>query len=304
MQLVRKTDIAGALPRTIEFNFDELKAELDAKLAKYGERNDTDADTYRERKGDRARLNELYRAIAKERTEIKRELLAPMDSGTDENPSFNRKIDMLLCSIEKVVAEIDAGIKAYEEEQRKRKSEEIGAVLTEAVESAFDDETFRKSSHFDRWAQSQMTRRNNAWLNATCPMELIRTEIDAEVNRCRDACLMMRQMYRDSSELVRIRAANALALDFDVQMMVAEVAKCIEEEEEARRRTEEQSRVETVTLANSVEQSASSGQNGEPLFSCVMKFVGTVEAFNNLKEYLSINNDIKYAVVEKMTVVK
>lgn len=305
MEVIRKTQLDGVLPERIEFNYRELKDELNKKLATYHGKNSTDRSNYKERKADRARLNDLARALNQERVNIKKQLLAPIDYGTPENASFSNQIDDLIGSIKMVVGEIDAGIKAFEESEKAKKREDIMGYLHSHVVDVFaEDETFRKSGHFDRWAEEQMTRRTNAWLNATCSNEFIQKEIRDEITRCANAVMLMKATYKDEDEIVLVKAKDALALDFDTNHMMQVVQSHKNQVAAIERAKAEQTKREEVALAQKVNTAVPNAQSttqAKPtVYSCTMKFVGTAEAFKNLKEYLSLNTDITYQVLKGM----
>ena len=309
MEIIRKTQLDGVLPERIEFNYQELKDELAAKLATYNGKDSTNRSNYKERKADRARLNDLARALNQERINIKKQLLAPIDYGTPENESFSNKIDDLIVSIKMVIGKIDAGIKAFEESEKEKKREDIMAYLHSHVVDTFaEDETFRKSGHFDRWAEEQMTRRTNAWLNATCSNEFIQKEIRDEITRCANAVMLMKATYNDEDEVVLIKAKDALALDFDTNHMMQVVQSHKDQIAAIERANAEKAKREEAALAKKVNTAVPNAQGiaqSKPtIYSCTMKFVGTAEAFKNLKEYLSMNTDITYQVVKSMEEVK
>jgi hypothetical protein len=73
MEFKQITDLA-VLPPEIEFNFDELKNELETGLKKY-KGMVVSEDGIKDAKADRAKLNSLYKAIDDKRKEIKRECM-------------------------------------------------------------------------------------------------------------------------------------------------------------------------------------------------------------------------------------
>ena len=73
MEFQIRTDLA-VIPKTIEFNFAEIKKELAGNLEKYQNMVVTE-DAIKDAKADRAKLNKLKEAIEKKRKEIKACLL-------------------------------------------------------------------------------------------------------------------------------------------------------------------------------------------------------------------------------------
>ena len=95
------------LPKTIDFNFEELKGQLAESLALYTGLVVTE-DGIKGAKEDRAKLNKLREALENKRKEVKRECMAPY---TD----FEAKVKELVGLIDQPIAAIDAQLKEYEE---------------------------------------------------------------------------------------------------------------------------------------------------------------------------------------------
>ena len=92
------------LPKTIDFNFEELKGQLAESLALYTGLVVTE-DGIKGAKEDRAKLNKLREALENKRKEVKRECMAPY---TD----FEAKVKELVGLIDQPIAAIDAQLKA------------------------------------------------------------------------------------------------------------------------------------------------------------------------------------------------
>lgn len=306
MEIIRETKLEGVLPERINFNYEELKKELNEKLQRYQGKEKTDASNYKERKADRARLNDLARSLNDDRKQLKQQLLAPLTNGTPEHISYSDQIDDLIGAIKMVVGEIDNGIKEYEESERAKKRENIIGFFKSHWVETFAESPFKSclnSAHWQNFAEEQMNRKRNAWLNATCDDEFIRCEIRAEVSRCAQAYKLIETTYKDEDELTRTKAFDALAIKFDTAEAMSVVAahkeqvKRIEAAKNAKRIEEEKKMAAKVNLSEPV------GTTGAKpvLYSCTMKFVGSAQAFKDLKEYLEMNNNITYEVVEHMT---
>ena len=103
--------------KAIEWNYDELKAELSQKLEDYKGLVYTE-EQIKEAKADRAKLNALAAAIDSKRKEIKKQCLQPYEA-------FEAQIKDLLALIKEPVTLIDTQIKDFEEEKKKKKLEEV-----------------------------------------------------------------------------------------------------------------------------------------------------------------------------------
>ena len=114
-----------SLPKTIDFNFEELKTQLAESLELYAGLVVTE-DGIKAAKEDRARLNKLREALETKRKEVKRECMAPY---TD----FEAKVKELVGLIDQPIAAIDGQLKAYEEQRRAAKRADILAIYEETV---------------------------------------------------------------------------------------------------------------------------------------------------------------------------
>lgn len=308
MEIIRETRLEGVLPERISFNYEELKNELDERLKVYQGKEKTDASNYKERKADRARLNDLARSLNDDRKQLKQQLLSPLTNGTPEHISYSDQIDQLIGSIKMVVGEIDAGIKEYEDGLREAKRTDIIAffkshwidAFVTSGECAFD--SIKNSAHWQNFAEEQMNRKRNAWLNATCDDEFIRGEIRNEVTRCVQAYKLLDAQYKDEDEVTRIKAFDALAVSFDTAYAMSVVQAHKEQIAKVEQKKKEQAKQEEQKMAAKVSLSEPVGTTGAKpvLYSCTMKFVGSAQAFKDLKEYLEMNNNITYEVVEHM----
>lgn len=294
-----------ALPNRIEFNYEELKKELESKLSEYTNKSSTNSTNYRERKADRARLNELARSLDQERKNVKKTLLAPMENGTEDNPSFVKKIESIVGIIKMAVGEIDNGIKMYEESVKEDKRVVINGFLKSQVEDAFAnlDNEMIHSEHFSKWAEEQMNRKQNAWLNSTCDMDFIENEITREVNRCLVAYTALKRYTNTNDELTKIKGFNELKKCFDITAAMRVVEQHVKEIQEAKEAEVKKEEEQNQKLSEGI--TTNQGEPEEPIYSVTLKFVGKASALRNLKDYLKMNeNDIKYQIVVNQIEVK
>ena len=103
--------------KAIEWNHEELKAELSQKLEDYKGLVYTE-EQIKDAKADRAKLNALATAIDSKRKELKKKCLQPYEQ-------FEAQIKDLLALIKEPVSLIDTQIKDFEEEKKKKKLEEV-----------------------------------------------------------------------------------------------------------------------------------------------------------------------------------
>lgn len=143
------------LPEKIEFNFEELKQELAEKAHDYETMVYTD-DQIKEAKADRAKLNNLKKALNDERIRREKEYMAPFNV-------FKNQINEVISIIDKPIGIIDQQVKEYD---AKRKAEKE-VKIRELFEAKEKPEWLTLEQIFD-----------SKWLNATTTEKKIEGEID------------------------------------------------------------------------------------------------------------------------------
>ena len=159
--------------KAIEWNYEELKAELSQKLEDYKGLVYTE-EQIKEAKADRAKLNALATAIDSKRKEIKKQCLQPYEA-------FEAQIKDLLALIKEPVSLIDTQIKDFEEEKKKKKLEEVKELFerlkTEAgeelefisFEQVFEDKFLNASTSL----KQVETVINNVFNSVKCNLKTI-----------------------------------------------------------------------------------------------------------------------------------
>lgn len=146
------------LPAEISFNYEQLKAEITAKVSYYELLTYTE-DQIAEAKKDKAALNKLKKALNDERIRLEREYMKPFDT-------FKSQVKELCTLIDKPVALIDEQIKNVEEEAKNNKRLEIGSYFT--------------TTDHPEWLKMTAIW-NDKWLNASYKMKDVQDEIDMAV---------------------------------------------------------------------------------------------------------------------------
>lgn len=179
----------------IEFNFEELREELESAVKKYSTIIYTDK-TIKEAKSDRAKLNKLADAINSRRIQVKKEYMqAYLD--------FEEKIKQLLTLLEKPIIAIDQQIKSYEQTEKQDKKEKIYTVF----EQIFADVPYSVSYDvvFDaKWM-------NRSYSIADIEQEIIQAAKDIKTNL--SMLNMFGEIYRlpcIAAYLKRLRVSDAL----------------------------------------------------------------------------------------------
>ena len=141
--------------KEIIWNADEISAALEEKVGYYKTLVYTDAQVA-EAKKDRATLNKFIAALKAKDKEIKDLCLAPYDE-------FHKRMLQIIAQVEEPASLIDNQVKAFEEEQKKKKRSDI--------EELFKSKGFQPWVTLDRIWDSK-------WLNKTCTMKQIDDAFD------------------------------------------------------------------------------------------------------------------------------
>lgn len=222
MELRMTTDLETALPAVIDFNFEELKAELTERLHHYNTLVVTE-DTIQEGKADRAKLRKLKEAIETRRKEVKKRCEQPYKS-------FEAQVRELVALIDDPIAAIDKQVKTFEEQERKQKYEEIQAIYDEQV-----PDTIRDIIPLQRIL-------DQTWLNKTTSKKKITEAIETLVKRTNVDMALLDGVLPKYMAAVRTRYVETLditqAMNYQDELMAAE--ESFRQQEEARRQREAQ----------------------------------------------------------------
>lgn len=161
----------------VEFNYDELKAQLEVNLEKYQNLVFTN-ETMEEGKKTRAKLNKLKKALDDKRKEIKKQCLEPYNA-------FETKINELIALVDKPTLAIDNQIKAYEEALKEAKRQEIINYFNE--NNIFGE--LIKIDHPCFWDEK--------WLNSTKKIDDVKFEIDNRLNSIKSSLETIDITFKD-----------------------------------------------------------------------------------------------------------
>lgn len=214
MEFQMTTDLSTALPRAIEFNFEEQKAWLEERLAHYNGLVVTD-DTIKEGKEDRAKLNKLKMAIDTRRKEIKKEWNAPF-------AAFESKVKELISLIDQPINAIDAQLMEYEKVRQEEKRQEVTALYEESV-----PEALKEIIPLEKIFSPQ-------WLNATMKIKKVEEELESIVKRT-NADMMVLDTVEDEYKAA-VRETYIRTLDIEKAM---NQRKSLQEASEAFRQREQ-----------------------------------------------------------------
>lgn len=196
-----------AIPERIEWNYEELKAEIAERVQTYETIVYTD-ETIKEAKADRANLRKLAKALNDERIRLEKEYMKPFSE-------FKAQVNEVIGIIDKPVAIIDQQIKRAEEEKKRDKETEIRAILA-LFHLPYDIDPNRLFSE--------------RWLNASVSMSAIKKEIDEKVTKIADDLETLEGLeeYRDE-------AIHAYTKSLDLRDALAEQKRAKETAEKIAR---------------------------------------------------------------------
>lgn len=155
MEFIIQTDLQ-AFPAMIEYNHEELKAELKKQVEKYNSIVVTE-DTVKESKADKAKLNRLKAVLEDKRKEIKKQCLQPYES-------FEKNIKELVALIEEPIQAIDSQLKEIDSKKKEEKLKEIQKLYQDNIG------IFKDLIPFGKIYQSK-------WLNSTYKLKDIALEM-------------------------------------------------------------------------------------------------------------------------------
>lgn len=268
-----------ALPKTIDFNFEELKTQLASSLELYTGLVVTE-DGIKSAKEDRAKLNKLREALETKRKEVKKECMAPY---TD----FEGKVKELVGLIDKPIAAIDAQLKTYEEQRRADKRADILAIYEETVGE------LRALLPFEKLWQ-------DGWYNTGVSMKKIREAIVAAEAKAASDLEVLATVESEFAEAVKIKYLEHLDLNEALleRARLQERAKRLREYEEQRAKAAanlpEEQRMEAASRgaeqAANIPEPAAGEEQAETVYRLCFECMVTAAQAKELSDWLKARN--------------
>lgn len=241
------------LPAQIEFNFEELKAELTEKVKHYETMVYSD-DQIREAKTDKANLNKLKKALNDERIRREREYLEPFNK-------FKAQVNEIIGIIDKPINVIDKQVKEFDEIKKKEKKKEIEKYLEDKKKEGVAPDYLTLDKIFEE-----------RWLNASLSLKNVYESIDAWIVKVENDMNMLRNLPEFGFE-----ASKVYEQTLDVNKAVSEAQKMSqiakEKAEAEKRKAEEEAKRAEVPQEET-------------------QIVGQTE-FNNAEEFESVVSQAK-----------
>lgn len=268
-----------ALPKTIDFNFEELKTQLASSLELYTGLVVTE-DGIKSAKEDRAKLNKLRDALETKRKEVKKECMAPY---TD----FEGKVKELVALIDQPIAAIDGQLKAYEEQRRAAKRADILAIYEETVGE------LRALLPFEKLWQ-------DGWYNTGVSMKKIREAIVAAEAKAASDLEVLATVESEFAEAVKIKYLEHLDLNEALleRARLQERAKRLREYEEQRAKAAsnlpEEQRMEAASRgaeqAANIPEPAAGAEQADTVYRLCFECMVTAAQAKELSDWLKARN--------------
>ena len=268
-----------ALPKTIDFNFEELKTQLASSLELYTGLVVTE-DGIKSAKEDRAKLNKLREALETKRKEVKKECMAPY---TD----FEGKVKELVGLIDKPIAAIDAQLKTYEEQRRADKRSAVKEIYDETIGTLYPLLPFDKL-----W--------RDEWYNTGVSMKKIRDAIITAETKAASDLEVLATVESEFAEAVKIKYLEHLDLNEALleRARLQERAKRLREYEEQRAKAAanlpEEQRVEAAThgaeQSANIPEPAAGAEQAETVYRLCFECMVTAAQAKELSDWLKARN--------------
>lgn len=220
-----KTEGLSNLPSAIHFNFDEVKAYLNASLENTRGLVVTE-ENYKQLKTVRANISKVEKALKGAGTEVKAKLLAPF-------APFDEKVKELVKICEESHAPLDKQIKEIEAALKTKKANELQQFIKDEVTRVFggEDPMFGKSIYWNSLIDS-----NESWLNASTSMKSAKGDITRIVETCKQNLDTLRATVASDSDKIRATAEMRFAESFDFADVMRRVNAYKEEQKKIEER--------------------------------------------------------------------
>lgn len=284
----------GGFVKEIQWNNDELKAEISKKMQEYKSLVFTE-ETIKDAKKDRADLNKLKNAFDDERKRIKKLCMDPYNR-------FESQVKEITSLIEEPIRLIDSQIKEVEQQKKEQKRKD--------VEELFGSIGFQLFVTLDKiW--------DDKWLNATVSLSKIEEQMKSRMYQIGEDVATIQRLTEFSFEAMEVyKSTLNLSMAIQEGQRLSDIQKRKKEHEEAlaRKKAEEETRmpdfvpentsefVDTspVPDANVIErgdESSSREVSPEELIQLDFRVWGTKEQLMALRNYMK-ENGLKFGKVE------
>lgn len=221
------------LPKKIDWNYEELKAEITEKAKIYETMVYTD-DQIKIAKSDKAKLNHLKKALNDERIAREREYMKPFNE-------FKAQINEIISIIDKPVSIIDKQVKEYDQIKKQEKAKKC-LELFEELNQDYNWLDYNKIS-------------NPKWGNATFGLNKVQEEIEGKLERIENDLNTL-----SSLEAFSFEAIEEYKRSLDVGKAIAEGQRLVG----IQKRKEEMERLKAEAEARAKAEAEARAQEEKP----------------------------------------
>ena len=277
MDFLVKTDLQS-FPKSIDFNFTEIKSELEEKLVKYKNLVVTE-DGIKAAKADKAKLNKLAAAIEDKRKEVKAICLAPYND-------FEVKCKELVSLIKAPAVAIDTQVKEFENIEKEKKYNELKAYFDE------NDKELSEIVDFDKIL-------NPKWGNVTQKVDTLKYEIGDTIDRIREELATINEQFAEVPYKSAVISEYCKKYDLSKTLVyAAQLKKDAEIQERAVSRNPEPEKIEasqktTQTVIAGIENAGPQEPTGSVSFTVTCTRSQLIE----LRDYMK-KNAIAFKVIK------
>lgn len=267
MELIIYSPTTEQFIKSIDFNHEEIKKELQKSLKKYEGIVYTD-DSISNAKTDRATLNKFKDAIETKRKEIKKLCLKPYED-------FEAKIKEITAMVDKPIIAIDGQVKAYEQKKREEKRAQIIEIYNGLIGDLAELLPLERIF-------------NDRWLNATFTIKNIETEISGYITKVCEGLKVIGELKTE----FELQVKDVFLKTFDLASALTENTRLLAQ----KARMEEYEKQKSAEVKKPIEP-AKKVQEHEPIIeprqTIIFKVTATSEQFNLIREFF-IKNNIEY----------
>jgi len=276
MELIIYSPQENQFVKEINFNFEDIKNELNLRLTKY-EGLVYDNNSIGEAKTDRATLNKFKAALEDKRKEVKKQCLAPYED-------FEKKVKELVALVDKPISAIDGQVKAFEQQKKGEKHNRIKEYYTE---------------HIGELKQLLPLERiyDERWLNATYKDKDIYDSIDGDIAKVKADLKTISDLqteYELQVKDVYLKTLDLSAALNEKTRLEQQKAKLQEYQQHQQAEVKQQ---EPAEVRPEPKQDVQEVSEQEPVMAIDFRVWATRRQLSDLKQYLKSNN-IKIGRVE------
>lgn len=231
LELIIKTPLDQIL-QAIEFNFDELKTEIEKRAEHYKGLVYNDEQIALAKK-DKAALNNFIKALDEKRKQIKAACLKPYDD-------FEAKIKILQSVVQEPLSEIDKQIKNYDEQEKAKKQEEIDEIYKKLIGALADKVPYRMLE-------------DSRYMNKTYKIKDVEGDLKGKIDKINEDITMLNFQENYKTEMLD---EYFKTLSLSDALKFGERLRLIDEEKRKAQEREEQARQEALKQAQAVSEPA------------------------------------------------